>query len=74
MQTTKGIGSSPVRIGERHDRMPGGGLPALPLSGMQEANAAFIMAARAALPALLDEVERLRALSATQAEQGERDE
>ncbi|OCZ64328.1 hypothetical protein A7P23_27745 [Achromobacter xylosoxidans] len=36
-------------------------LPFPHVSGMQEANAAFIMAARAALPALLDEVERLRA-------------
>ncbi|WYX08179.1 hypothetical protein WJ978_19645 [Achromobacter xylosoxidans] len=75
MQTTKGIGSPlfasvngttvcPVAVC----------LPFPHVSGMQEANAAFIMAARAALPALLDEVERLRALSATQAEQGERDE
>lgn len=36
-------------------------LPFPHVSGMQEANAAFIMAARAALPALLDELERLRA-------------
>lgn len=41
-------------------------LPFPHVSGMQEANAAFVMAARTALPALLDEVERLRAALSAQ--------
>lgn len=41
-------------------------LPFPHVGGMQEANAAFVMAARSALPMLLDEVERLRAALSAQ--------
>lgn len=47
-------------------------LPFPHVGGMQEANAAFVMAVRSALPALLDEVEQLRAALASQ-KQGDSD-